>query len=38
VDKLACAAIPIVNFKTVVDETRQQAEVPSSAGHLQAVV
>ena len=38
VDRLACTANPIVNFKTVVDETRQQAEVPSSAGHLQAAV
>ena len=38
VDRLACTANPILNFKTVVDETRQQAEVPSSAGHLQAVV
>ena len=38
VDRLACTANPIVNFKTVVDETRQQAEAPSSAGHLQAAV
>ena len=38
VDRLACTANPIVNFKTVFDETWQQAEVPSSAGHLQAAV